>query len=101
MTVGALAVWVEQFDANMGRTVYVAVSNVSTLGTFLCIYVQTQWVMHKFRPHLHSYSSRRVLQNSLTQEILETKKQKINDKEKISITDVESLSFFSFLSLCI
>ncbi len=86
-TVGALAVWLDEFDAAMGRTVYVAVSNVSTLGTFLCIYVQTQWVMHKFRSHLQTYSSRRVLQNSLTQEILETKKQKISDKEKISIPD--------------
>eukprot|EP01084_Bolivina_argentea_P260031 439001_1 len=69
-------------------SVYNAISNISTFGTFLCIYFQTQWVINKFRKDLHSYSSRHVLKTSLTQQILLTKKEKNENKDKISISDV-------------
>merc|ERR1712087_722333 len=70
------------------RSLYNTVSIISTFGTFLCVYVQTQWVINKFRDQLHHYSSRQILKTTLTQQILLTKKEKNENKDKISISDV-------------
>merc|ERR1711933_689880 len=86
--IGVLSYFIGDFNEDIQRSLYNKVSIISTFGTFLCVYVQTQWVINKFRDQLHHYSSRQVLQTTLTQQILLTKKEKNENKDKISISDV-------------
>eukprot|EP01083_Nonionella_stella_P164773 546426_1 len=74
----------------ISRSLYNTVSLISTFGTFLCVYIQTQWVINKFRTHLHYYSSRHAikLKTTLTQQMILTKKEKKENSDKISISDV-------------
>ena len=87
--IGGLAYWIVDFDENITRSLYNAVSNISTFGTFLCVFIQTQWVLNRFNQHLSFYSSRQILKTTLTQQILLTKKEKVENKDKISISDVK------------
>ena len=80
--IGGLNFFFGTFNEITGRALYNAVSNISTFGTFCCVYIQSQWVINKFRPHLKFYSSRQILKTTLTQQILLTKKKKVKIKRK-------------------
>ena len=42
--IGGLSYFIGNFDDDIGSSLYNAVANISTFGTFLCVYIQSQWV---------------------------------------------------------